>query len=169
MRVERTRLNEFIEEITVLLYQLNSENKLENFLNEHNFELETEDIEFDRQRAKILIIGQLSIDKTVLNKLLGEFKIDVNRVEVAGEYYDGASYPWDRLKYNDKYSDVIVGPMPHSGVGKGDYASIISRVKNEEGFPNVIEAVPEADGGPKLSKSSLRRAIQETKFIKYCK
>ena len=168
MRVDRVRLNDFIDEITSVLYRLNADNRLEEFLEQHNFELDTEDILFDRLRAKILIIGQLAIDKSNFQKLLKENKIDIDRVEIVGEYYDTVSYPWDRLRYNDKYSDVILGPMPHSGIGKGDYASVISRVQNEEGFPNVILASADATGGPKLTKSSLKAALEQTMFKKYC-
>lgn len=168
MRVDRSRLADFVNDITTVIYQLNSNNQLEIFLKEHNFELETQDIEFDRMRAKILLIGQLSIDKTSLFKILSEKKIDRDRVEIVGEYYDAASYPWDRLRYNDKYSDVIIGPMPHSGIGKGHYASIISRVKNEEGFPNIIVAGEDINGEPKMSKNSLKSALDKTMFKKYC-
>ena len=58
--------------------------------------------------------------------------------------------------------------MPHSGIGKGYYASVISRVQNEEGFPNVIVASADATGGPKLTKSSLKAALEQTMFKKYC-
>ena len=108
------------------------------------------------------------IDKSNLAKLLRCYRIDVDkRVEIAGEYYDAVNYPWDKLKYNDKYSDVIVGSMPHSGNNKGEYASIISRITSEEGFPNVIQAV-DSNGELSLNKSSLKRALEQTKFIKYC-
>lgn len=168
MRVDGSRLREFVDDITNLIYSLNSQNRLEAFLEEHHFELETEDVSFDRKKAKILIIGQLLIDKTNLEKMLRYYKIDVERrVEIAGDYYDAVNYPWDKLRYNDKYSDVIVGSMPHSGNGKGDYNSIISRVTREEGFPNVILAL-DSNGELALNKSSIKKALEQTKFIKYC-
>ena len=52
---------------------------------------------------------------------------------------------------------IPVGPMPHCGIGKGDFSSIIAALEGQEGFAPV-----ERLGGNefKITKSNVTTALQ---------
>ena len=52
----------------------------------------------------------------------------------------------------------MVGPMPHSGSGKGNYSSIISALESEEGYPPVVRL---GSNGLKITKSDFKMKLEE--------
>ena len=53
---------------------------------------------------------------------------------------------------------LIVGPMPHSGSGKGGYGSVISALESEDGYPPVVRL---GSNGLKITKSDFRAKLEE--------
>ena len=58
--------------------------------------------------------------------------------------------------YDPNYSLILVGPMPHSTTGKGDFSSTIAAMEQTEGYPPVIRL---GSNGLKVSKSGIRDAL----------
>lgn len=69
--------------------------------------------------------------------------------------YDGSQkYNYSKLRYSDKYAAVIVGPIPHSTVGKGNYSSAIVAMETEQGYPPVFRV-------DKITNNSFRSVMDE--------
>ena len=85
----------------------------------------------------------------IFNKKDLEFVLDYDAIKTVA----GRIKPWSCA-----YAGIIVGPSPHKTEGSGDYSSFIEKIKNEEGYPPVVEA-KEKNGTLKLSKTSFREAI----------
>ena len=90
-------------------------------------------------------------------KVTAEMGIRKEQLELCLEYKKAAAYNIEKLK-NNKYAAVLVGPMPHSGAGKGSYSSIITAMENTAGYPPVFLIV---NNGMKITKSSLKRALRQ--------
>lgn len=167
LRLERGDLNDVLLKFTQEINEANANGTVDDFARKHGLDISAqEDIGFDKKRAKILIIGELVVDRETLRKVLRQNGIDEERVEVEGEYDDASNYCWEKLRFNRDYSDVIVGPQPHKTTGAGDRSSVISVIESQEGYPNTIRAG--LDGELKLTKSSLDAALKKTKFMQFC-
>lgn len=107
--------------------------------------------------GKILVIGQSEVDADKLKGIAsGVFGIEKHRVECLLEYEDAKTYDFSKLKYNEKYSCILVGPMPHSGKVKSKYSGIITSLENDEGYPPVVRMGAQS---LKITKSSFREAL----------
>ncbi len=115
--------------------------------------------------TKILVIGASVVRE---NELLGTAKnvfndcgINFNkkRFELHLEYEDCKAYPFEKLRYNDSYSLVFIGPGPHSVESNGDYYSVITRMEQENGFPPIVRLY--ANGGLKITKTNFREKLTE--------
>ena len=108
--------------------------------------------------GKIAVIGQSDVK---LNHLLGiakDLDFDEEQIEFCLKYEDINKYNFNKLK-NEKYSFILVGPMPHKLKDGNGYSSMIERLKNEEGFPEAIEIRNENE--LKITKTSFRQALEE--------
>ena len=162
-RLSRGQLQDILIAFEKDAYAANNGGTIFSFLKKHGIPFEEEDeFPYDRQRVRILIAGASMVDMREITKVLKQLGIDPNRVDVVLDYDELQKYRWRALQYSDKYSDVIVGPMGHSAVDKGDYSSIINRMEQEDGWPNVVRAT--ANQEIKISKNSIREALIKTLF-----
>ncbi len=80
-------------------------------------------------------------------------------------------YDYDEIKNKDirklfatpgvsNYFGILAGPTPHSGSGKGDSSSIITKLETDSCFPPV-ERVIGSDGKLKISLNGLLRAFSK--------
>ena len=83
---------------------------------------------------------------------ISKFGISKDRVELHLEYKPNG-FNIDTLKYSLDYSLVLLGPMPHSMEGKGEYTSIITRMEREAGFPPVKRLMA-GDENPRVRKGN---------------
>lgn len=74
------------------------------------------------------------------------------------EYEDAKKFNFQKMQWQLTYSLLMVGPMPHSGSGKGDYGSIISALELEDGYPPVVRL---ESNGLKITKSDFRAKLSE--------
>ncbi len=104
----------------------------------------------------ILLLGHSKLKDEFIYKTFTEIGISKNRVELHTEYKpDRVNI--DSLKYSTQYSLILLGPMPHSMPGKGDFSSVIVRLETEDGFPPVKRIT--VNGELKITKSSLKSAL----------
>lgn len=73
-------------------------------------------------------------------------------------YEDAKTFMFDKLQWNPRYSLLMVGPMPHSGIIKGDYSSIISALETEDGYPPVVRL---GSNTLKITKSDFKAKLSE--------
>lgn len=133
---------------------LNRSNKLETLLQLLDLEylLNAEVTYNPKAMGKIVVIGEAHIKANVIYGIGKQHSIDKRRFELCLEYLDGKKYDYNKFRYSDKYAAIILGPMPHSTTCKGEYSSILSTMKNTDGFPPVIHL-------EKISKASFQDAM----------
>ena len=108
--------------------------------------------------GQIVVLGASEVKK---EKLLGVAKalgISKDRLELCLDYEDLVRYDYRKLQYKAKYRLVLVGPMPHSTAGTGDFSSTISAIQNEPGYPKVVEL--RAGGELKITKSNFTETLR---------
>lgn len=148
-------------ELPQIIIALNRAGKLEEWLSMMNMEdiIPQERPKFQSyQTGRIVIIGDSSVNTTVLFGIAKGFGIDKDRLELCLQYKETVTYPYSKLRYNPDYSLVLVGPMPHSTSGKGEHSSVIVALESEEGYPPVIRL---GQNKLKISKSNVKAALQE--------
>ena len=162
-RLNSKQIGDIVIEFERLMNKANAEGKIIKFLQDHRIDYESYDeCSYDKTKVRLLIAGQTGIGKNELIKLLKQYNIDINRVDMVLDYDELKTYKWNSIQYSDKYSDIIVGPMGHKSVGSDSYSSVIARMEDEEGWPNIIRA--EANSSLKFSKMSLEEALSKSIF-----
>lgn len=111
------------------------------------------------KNGTIVVIGASPVKEAVLSAIGERLGIARDRFEFHLEYKDVQSLNISNFRYNLNYSLVMVGPMPHSGVGKQDASSIISAMESKEGYPPVVRL---GTNGLKITKSDFRNKLQES-------
>ena len=116
----------------------------------------------DLSTSKILIVGQMNLKNKDIIGICKSLNIDSERLEYIS--YDAATnYNFAKLKYSNRYSDVIFGSVPHKGRGIGNNSSIINMIEsNQEEYPKLIRAVD--SNSLKFTKTSLKEALQNTRI-----
>jgi hypothetical protein len=153
----RLILNERLEEI---LCNLNRSGELDTFLKLLGLtHLLGEVVNDERPRDGIIIvIGQ---SKTNIDDLIGgakQFGFHKDRFEFHLDYEDGKTFNFGKTQYSTKYSCILVGPMPHSGVSKGEYGSVIAALRPEDGYPPVYRLGADK---LKITRSSFLRTLED--------
>lgn len=107
--------------------------------------------------GKILVIGDSRVRQKHFIGILKSLGIEESRVEFVLNYDEVKKYRFERLK-NSEYRVIIAGPMPHSIEGKGDYSSILERIKDDEEYPRVVEL--RSSNELKITKENFRSALE---------
>lgn len=115
----------------------NREGKLFQFLRSMGIEDYIPEEVNPRSRGKLLILGVTKIKKTVILAIAKKFSIPKNKIEFCDDYDSAKRYNTWKLRYNMNYAAVIVGAVPHSTYGAGDYGSMVEAMKSIPGFPPV--------------------------------
>lgn len=108
------------------------------------------------KRGKVVVLGQSSVSKSDLLMSAGKLGFDKSRFEFHLDYEEMKTFNVRKYQYQFSYAAVLVGPMPHSGVGKGDYSSIIARMEEDEGYPPVMRM---GENELKITKSGFQNAL----------
>lgn len=112
-----------------------------------------------RNNQQILVLGATKVKEKHLQGIAGEYGFDKDQLEYVLDYDEAKDYT-ERIKpFGSHYVGIIVGPMPHKTSGLEGYSSTIEMMKNEEGYPHIIEAKDESNT-LKLSKSSFNTALK---------
>ena len=82
--------------------------------------------------------------------------------DITSDYDKITNLDFCKFRYSDKYAAIIAGPMPHSVKGKGDYSSGLEMLKNEPGYPYVVECVTSEK--LKVTRTSINKALQEVNY-----
>lgn len=156
-------IDKFREELT--LANRMGEEELNAFLNEHNISSLKKKESFsycDIKNSQILVVGQLNIKIKDVNGICKNLGINPDRL-VFISYAEATNFPFDSLRFSNRYSDVIFGSTPHKGSGIGNSSSIITYLEsNPSEFPNVIRACD--SNGLNLNKTTLKNALIRTNF-----
>ncbi len=109
--------------------------------------------------GNIIVIGDLSIKSREIIASITSQGISKKRIELQLGYENLKRFNFGRLQYNSAYRLILVGSIPHSTRGKGDFSSIINRMEQDEGFTKVVRLV--SNEQLKITKSNLKEAIKK--------
>lgn len=150
---------ELKENLTGILTTLNRTGQLEELLNLLGLSrlLQDDNSYHTLKSGTIIVIGQSDVGADVLAAVAKKCGIDKKRIEFYTEYEDAKTFNFGKTQWNQNYSLIMVGPMPHSTESKGDYSSVISAIENEEGYPPVIRM---GKNTLKITKSDFREKLE---------
>ena len=165
------QMEEILNRFKLNLYKANQQGEIEKFLCLHDFEEYLFEDEYDDsyesnlRRAKIAIISYRIKNKNDISSFLyKKYGIPKDRVE----FIDTENgFNINSIKYTSKFSDLIIGPVPHKLAGVCDN-SIISEIENnKEMFPKTHRCI-DSHGTLCLSKNSICNVVDELNFVKNC-
>ena len=160
INLENLIRDELDNNLTTVLTKLNRCGQLEEFLRLLDMEylLNNDGGYHTFKNGKIIVIGQSNVKANVILKIAQELGIDKNRFELYLNYDSAEKFRFQKIQWQPHYSLVMVGPMPHSITGKGNYSSMISALESEEGYPPVIRL---GENDLKISKNNLRSTLEK--------
>lgn len=120
----------------------------------------------NRRRAKILVLAiQFSNVDDWKRAAKKKYRIPSERIDFVEVK---PNYDYGHLAYSNAYSDIIVGPVHHKGVGIDDNSSFLAAVeKHPEAYPKVHRML-DSKGKLSLSQSAFERCLDATNFINEC-
>ena len=158
--LEKAILKELPEKLLPALTKLNRTGDLEHLLdmlglkdllgNENEYEV--------FRTGKIVVVGQSDVKADVLLTIAGKAGISKDRLELYLDYNDAKKLDFRKMQWDPTYSAILVGPMPHSGVSKGDFGSVISALENTEGYPPVVKM---GETTLKITKTQFKQKLDE--------
>lgn len=154
-------LEEVIDVITQKIILANRLGTLKNLLQQWGFDnlLNSDSVYETNKDGKIVVIGQTEVKLNVLEGIIKSLHLDKNRFEFCLDYNDSKTFNYKKLQYAPNYRVVMVGPIPHSSVGKNNSSSVIAEMKNKEGYPRV-ETLNDSNE-LKITKSSFRTTLEK--------
>lgn len=108
--------------------------------------------------GKIVVIGASEVKEKDLRGIARSLGVSPDRLECHLNYDDAKYFQFEKMRYEPKYSLVMFGPMPHSGVSKGSYSSMIANIEQSIGYPPVVRL---GSQGLKITKTGFRNALEE--------
>ena len=151
-----------------ILNHINTKGKIEEFLRliDHEDLLGKTESYFDPFKyGTIVVLGASKLRVNDVIRALRDVGIKKERIELHLEYDLGGYKVEKSIRWNSFVSLVLVGPIPHSLEGKGNYNSIIEKMEREQGYPPVIRLLN--DGKPKITKTNLKEAIRTAVAMEY--
>lgn len=114
-----------------------------------------------RSRRKIVVLGSPMTKENHLLGIAKQYGLDKNCFEFCLSYDKAKKYQYHKLKNTEKYAAIIVGPIPHSTTGKGDYSSAIAAMEGDEKYPPVfrVEKITGASFRSVLSRMFDRKLV----------
>lgn len=152
----RPKLDDRLEEI---LCSLNRNGKLEEFLEMIQMsDLLCADNGYRPYRTgKIVVLGYSTIKPQILLAVGQQCGLDKERFELHLDYEDAKQFDIRKMQYQPNYSIVLVGPMPHSGIGKESFGSVIAAMERQDGYPPVVRL---GSNELKITKTNFRSTLQ---------
>lgn len=144
---------------TNILNHINTRGRIEDFLKligHTDFLGKEEDSFIPFKNGKVLVLGDSSLNTNDVTRALRDAGLEKDRIELHLGY-DLGGYNVEHIRWDFNIALVLVGPVPHSMRGKGDYSSVIEMMEREQGYPPVIRL--ENSGTLKITKTNLKEAI----------
>lgn len=153
-----------IRKITSEVDRANEDGLIEEILERYGIVYEETSISVNTRLMKILVFGSLAGKKKDFQGVLNKLGINLSNVEFINDYSELKRYSVDTLRFSTKYSDLLIGPIPHSQTGMGDNSSLIATIKsNPAEYPRV--QLLEANNKLKITKTNFEKAIISTRYF----
>jgi len=118
--------------------------------------------------GKILVLGEAACKVREIEASLKSVGIPKDKIEMRLGYDELKSFNFKALQYNPSYRLILIGPMPHSTAGKGDFSSAITMMEKTDGYTKMIRMT--SNGQLKITKTNLKEVVGEEVrqgFLKY--
>lgn len=160
LELEESLKSELNDNLTSILTKLNRSNQLNTLLQLLGMEHLLNAVPGYQvyKTGKIIVIGQSNAKKNDLLAVAHKLGLEKNRFDFYLEYDDAKTFNFKKIQWNSTYTAVLVGPMGHSGAGKGNYSSVISAIESEEGYPRVIRL---GSNELKITKTNFKNKLME--------
>ena len=160
MSIENSLKEIFKNNLMEILTELNRFGKMEDFLNligKSELLGEKEETYKPGKNGLIIVLGETQIKENVMKGILNNFGICKDRLRCYLGYNEAKTFEYKKIKYQPKYSMVIVGAMGHKAKSIGNYSSAISMMEQEEGYPKIYRLCDK--NGLKITKTKFKKAI----------
>ena len=152
-------LQKIIDKISKEIFHAREDSELVAFMNKYAVTLE----EINKNTSTILVLGALKGRKSDYQMTAKKLNIPENNIEFVDDYSKMHSFNAEQLRYSDRYSDIIIGPTPHSIKNKGDFSSIIAMIENNpKEYPKLLKAI--ANNSLKITTSNFKELLQQTRY-----
>lgn len=172
MQLEMRELEPIIAAIQIKVVQdiifANRMGELEMMLEHFNLEQEQEkEAHTINKNAKVIVLGHLGAKKDDLRAIAKKYGLKGDCLEFV-EYENVTGFDFKKLEYTTAYCDVFIGPVPHSATNMGDYGGVITKLQTEsEKYPQIT-LLKDTAGSLKITKTSFKEAIENSKKFKEC-
>lgn len=123
----------------------------------------------EMNNKKILVIGNSVVKVEHLIKIANSLGISKESIDFAIGYNEIKNKNiLTNIKNKERYSDVLIGPIPHSLSGKEGTASIFGLIeKHKDDYPNIIKLTQK--GGKhdilKITKEGFKEGLKASRFL----
>ena len=107
-----------------------------------------------QRSRKIVVLGGPRTNASNLLGVARQFGLQKEQFEFCLGYAKAKTYQYGKLRNQEKYAAIIIGPVPHSTRGTGSYSSVIAAMESEEDYPPVFRV-------EKITNSSFRSVISQ--------
>ena len=159
----------YVARITVELEEVNQKGRVEEYFKLHKYESIIKDdcaTYFVKPEQRILVIGDIRFDKKMIDKIAEEYAIEPSQIDVIDKYKQISRYDFDALIDTTKYSDIIVGAVPHKTKGTNGASGIVAHImNNKHRYPNIVIASTGND--IKLTLNTFTKALLKTRYYSF--
>lgn len=112
------------------------------------------------RRKRLLVFGDNRVPVDKLRRYANAIGFPAADIDFYLDYERNRRFDIDRIQYHSPYVGILIGPNAHKSVNLDDYPSMISKLKNEPGFPHTIE-MRTLSGELKITKTSFEAALMQ--------
>ena len=116
-----------------------------------------------KSKSVILVIGALAGKKSEYQLAAKKLGIPEKNIEFINDYSKLGNFNTAKLRYSEKYSDIILGPNPHKMERIDGKSSLLQAIKeNPDMYPKLNVAV--SNEALKISLSNFKELIKKTRY-----
>lgn len=156
-------LQKIIDKISKEIFHASEDSEIDIIMSKYGVTLEDSAMPINKNNSTILVLGALNGRKSDYQMTARKLNIPEINIEFVDDYSKMHSFNAEQLRYSDKYSDIIIGPTPHSMKNKGNFSSIIAMIENNpKEYPKLLKAV--ANNSLKITNSNFKELLQQTRY-----
>lgn len=156
-------LQKIIDKISKEIFRAIEDSEIDIIMDKYGVTLGESIMPVNKNTSTILVLGALKGKKSDYQMTARKLNIPENNVEFVDDYSKMHTFNAEQLRYSDRYSDIIIGPTPHSMKNKGDFSSIITMIENNpKEYPKLLKAI--ANNSLKITNSNFKELLKQTRY-----
>lgn len=156
-------LQKIIDKISKEIFRATEDSEIDTIMDKYGVTLGESIMPVNKNTSTILVLGALKGKKSDYQMTARKLNIPENNVEFVDDYSKMHTFNAELLRYSDRYSDIIIGPTPHSMKNKGDFSSVITMIENNpKEYPKLLKAI--ANNSLKITNSNFKELLKQTRY-----